>query len=165
MEFCREFVRELEEIVGPAYVHTDPVDLQCYAFDATFEEWRPDVVVRPAATEEVARILRLCNEARVPVIPRGMGSGLAGGTVPSPNGGLVLSLTRMNRILEIDEVNMTVTAEAGVITADLQAEVERRGLFFPTDPSSIKHSIIGGNIACNAGGPRCLKYGVTMDYV
>ncbi len=165
MEFCREFVQELEQIVGPAYVHTDPVDLQCYAFDATFEEWRPDVVVRPATTDEVARVLRLCNEARVPVIPRGMGSGLAGGTVPSPNGGLVLSLTRMNRIQEIDEVNMTVTVEAGVITADLQAEVERRGLFYPPDPSSIKHSTIGGNIACNAGGPRCLKYGVTKDYV
>ena len=157
-------INELRSIVGPAYLHTDPVDLQCYAFDATFEEWRPDLVVRPANTAEVARLLAVCNRERVPVIARGMGSGLAGGTVPM-GGGLVLSLTRLNRILEIDEINMTATVEAGVITADFQTVVEARGLFYPPDPSSIKHSTIGGNVACNAGGPRCLKYGVTKDYV
>jgi len=89
---------------------------------------------------------------------------LAGGSIPS-RGGIVLSLTRMNRILEIDEENMTATVEAGVVTADLQTEVEKLGLFYPPDPSSIKQSTIGGNVACNAGGPRCLKYGVTSDYV
>jgi glycolate oxidase len=160
-----QIIRELTEVVGPAYVHTDPVDLQCYAFDATFEEWRPDIVVRPATTAEVAGVLTICNRARLPVIARGMGSGLAGGTVPAQFGGLVLSLTRMDHILEIDEQNMTATVEAGVITADLQTAVEARGLFYPPDPSSIKHSTLGGNVACNAGGPRCLKYGVTKDYV
>ncbi len=94
-----------------------------------------------------------------------MASGLAAGSIPATSGGIVVSLTRMNKILEIDTQNATVRAEAGVITAILQAEVEKTGLFYPPDPSSIKHSTIGGNIACNAGGPRCLKYGVTGDYV
>jgi glycolate oxidase len=94
-----------------------------------------------------------------------MGSGLAAGSIPMPDGGMVLCLNRMNRILEIDQENATVRAEAGVVTAILQAEVEKHGLFYPPDPSSIRHSTIGGNIACNAGGPRCLKYGVTGDYV
>jgi glycolate oxidase len=98
------------------------------------------------------------------VIPRGMASGLAAGTVPF-GGGLVLNLTRMNRILEIDEENMTATAQAGAITADLAAAVEAKGLFYPPDPASIRHSTLGGNVACNSGGPRCLKYGVTGDYV
>jgi glycolate oxidase len=93
-----------------------------------------------------------------------MGSGMAAGSVPF-HGGMVISLTRMNHILEIDTENATVRTEAGVVTADLQAAVEKMGLFYPPDPSSIKHSTIGGNIACNAGGPRCLKYGVTGDYV
>ena len=94
-----------------------------------------------------------------------MGSGLAAGSIPLTSGGIVLSLTRMNHILEIDTENATVRTEAGVVTADLQAAVEKQGLFYPPDPSSIRHSTIGGNIACNAGGPRCLKYGVTGDYV
>ena len=158
-------VNRFKEIVGPEFVHTDPVELQCYAFDATFEEWRPDIVVRPGTTEEVSRVLSICNDAGVPVITRGMGSGLAGGTIPSKEGGLVLSLTRMNRVLEIDELNFTATVEAGVITADFQTEVEKLGLCYPPDPSSIKQSTLGGNAACNAGGPRCLKYGVTSDYV
>jgi glycolate oxidase len=109
-------------------------------------------------------VVRIAAQHDVPVVPRGMSSGLAGGSIPV-RGGVVLSLTRMNRILEIDEENMTATVEAGVVTADLQAEVEKLGLFYPPDPSSIKQSTIGGNVACNAGGPRCLKYGVTGNYV
>jgi glycolate oxidase len=93
-----------------------------------------------------------------------MGSGLVAASVPF-RGGIALAMTRMNRILEIDEVNATVRVEAGIVTADLQSAVEKRALFYPPDPSSIKHSTIGGNVACNAGGPRCLKYGVTGDYV
>ena len=109
-------------------------------------------------------MMQLAYDEEIAVVPRGMGSGLAAGSIPF-SGGIALSLTRMNRILEIDEENMTATAEAGVVTADLQAAVEERGLFYPPDPSSIKHCTIAGNVACNAGGPRCLKYGVTGDYV
>ena len=157
-------IEELAAIVGEANVLTSPEDLICYSYDSTFAESRPDVVVSPATTEEVSQVMRVAYEAEIPVVPRGMGSGLAAGSIPF-SGGIALSLTRMNRILEIDEENMTATAEAGVITADLQAAVEERGLFYPPDPSSIKQSTIGGNVACNAGGPRCLKYGVTGDYV
>ncbi len=157
-------IEELAAIVGEANVLTSPEDLICYSYDSTFAESRPDVVVSPATTEEVSQVMRVAYEEEIPVVPRGMGSGLAAGSIPF-SGGIALSLTRMNRILEIDEENMTATAEAGVITADLQAAVEERGLFYPPDPSSIKQSTIGGNVACNAGGPRCLKYGVTGDYV
>ena len=122
------------------------------------------MVVLPRTTEQVSQVVKLAAEERIPVVTRGMGSGLAAASVPF-RGGIVLSLTRMNRILEIDQLNATAHVEAGVVTADLQTAVEKAGLFYPPDPSSIRHSTIGGNIACNAGGPRCLKYGVTGDYV
>ena len=157
-------IHELEAIVGKKYVLTSQEDLLCYSFDGTFAEFMPDLVVEPASTAEVSAVLELANRHEIPVIARGMGSGLAAGTVPF-GGGMVLPLTRMNKILEIDPDNMTATVEAGVITIDLQNKVEKLGFFYPPDPSSIKHSSIGGNIACNAGGPRCLKYGVTGDYV
>jgi len=152
------------ETLGPGKVLSSPVDLIAYSFDGTFEQHLPDVVVLPETNEEVAAVVRIAAQHDVPIVPRGMSSGLAGGSIPI-RGGIVLSLTRMNHILEIDEENMTATVEAGVVTADLQAEVEKLGLFYPPDPSSIKQSTIGGNVACNAGGPRCLKYGVTGDYV
>jgi glycolate oxidase len=157
-------IKQLKAIVGKKYVLSSQEDLLCYSFDGTFAEFMPDLVVEPDSTEEVSAIMRLANEHEIPLIARGMASGLAAGTVPF-GGGIVLPLTRMNRILEIDRENMTATVEAGVITIDLQNEVEKYGLFYPPDPSSIKHSTIGGNIACNAGGPRCLKYGVTGNYV
>jgi len=160
----KPIIKKLESIVGRRHVLTSLEDLICYSYDSTFAESRPDVVVSPATTEEVSRVMQLAYEEEIAVVPRGMGSGLAAASIPF-SGGIVLNLTRMNRILEIDEENMTATAEAGVITADLQAAVEERGLFYPPDPSSIKQSTIGGNVACNAGGPRCLKYGVTGDYV
>ncbi|MBN1314273.1 MAG: FAD-binding protein [Anaerolineales bacterium] len=156
--------KQLEEIVGKKYVLESQEDLLCYSFDGTFAEFMPDLVVEPKSTQEVSDIMKLVNENRIPVIARGMGSGLAAGTIPF-GGGIVLPLNRMNRILEIDPENMVATVEAGVITLDLQNEVEKQNLFYPPDPSSNKHSTIGGNIACNAGGPRCLKYGVTGDYV
>jgi glycolate oxidase len=160
----KHIVKKLESIVGKRHVLTSPEDLICYSYDSTFAESRPDVVVSPATTEEVSQVMQLAFEEEIVVVPRGMGSGLAAASVPF-SGGIALSLTRMNRILEIDEENMTATAEAGVITADFQAAVEELGLFYPPDPSSIKQSTLGGNVACNAGGPRCLKYGVTGDYV
>jgi len=155
---------ELTEIVGPEHVRTSPEDLVCYSFDGTFAEHLPDGVVSPGSTEQVAAILALAHRNQVPIIPRGMASGLAAGAVPF-GGGLVLNLTRMNALVEIDHENMTATAQAGMITANLAAAVEAEGLFYPPDPASIRQSTLGGNVACNAGGPRCLKYGVTGDYV
>jgi glycolate oxidase len=128
------------------------------------EQIQPDVVVLPANTGEVSELLKVAYREGIPVVPRGMGSGLAAGSIPF-SGGIALSLTRLNRILEIDYDNMMATAQAGVITADLAAAVETEGFFYPPDPASIKQSTIGGNVAANAGGPRCLKYGVTGDYV
>ncbi len=160
----KTLIAELEQITGRDGVLHTPEDLAVYSYDGTFEEHRPDVVVLPRSTEQVSQIVKLAARERIPVVTRGMGSGLTAASVPF-RGGITLSMTRMNRILEIDEVNATVHAEAGIVTADLQAAVEKLGLFYPPDPSSIKHSTIGGNIACNAGGPRCLKYGVTGDYV
>ncbi len=160
----KRIIKELIEIVGEKYTLVSPEDLICYSYDGTFEEHEPDAVVLPKSTEEVSAVLKVAHREGIPVVPRGMASGLAAASVPF-SGGIALSLTRMNQILEIDEVNMTATVQAGVITADLQAAVEERGLFYPPDPSSIKQSTIGGNVACDAGGPRCLKYGVTRDYV
>ena len=158
-------IDNLVKTVGKEGVLYSPEDLAVYSYDGTFAEGRPEIIVLPETTEQVSQVVRLAAEAQVPIVPRGMGSGLAAGSIPIPGGGIVLCLTRMNHILEIDIQNATVSVEAGVITADLQKEVEKQGLFYPPDPSSIRHSTIGGNIACNAGGPRCLKYGVTGDYV
>jgi len=159
-----QVIERLEEAIGADKVLFSPIDLVAYSFDGTFEQHLPDVIVLPETNEEVAAVVRIASQYDTPVVPRGMSSGLAGGSIPT-RGGIVLSLTRMNRILEIDEENMTATVEAGVVTANLQAEVGKLGLFYPPDPASIKQSTIGGNVACNAGGPRCLKYGVTGDYV
>ena len=157
-------IEKLEQAVGKAYVLRTPEDLAVYGYDGTFAEGKPDVVVLPGSTEEVSKVVKIAAETHTPVIARGMGSGLAAATVPF-TGGIVLCINRMNKIHEIDTENATVLVDAGVVTADLQAAVEKLDLFYPPDPSSIRHSTIGGNIACNAGGPRCLKYGVTGDYV
>jgi glycolate oxidase len=160
----REIVAELERITGTDGVLHTPEDLAVYGYDGTFSEHRPDVVVLPRTTEHVSQVAMLAARERIPLVTRGMGSGLAAASVPF-RGGIALAMTRMNRLIEIDRVNATAHVEAGIVTADLQTAVEKVGLFYPPDPSSIRHSTIGGNIACNAGGPRCLKYGVTGDYV
>jgi glycolate dehydrogenase FAD-linked subunit len=160
----KSILTQLQKIVGKDGVLSTPEDLAVYSYDGTFAEHRPDVVVLPRSTEQVSKVVMLAAQEHIPLVTRGMGSGMAAASVPF-DGGITLPMTRMNRILEIDEVNATVHVESGIVTADLQAAVEKRGLFYPPDPSSIKHSTIGGNIACNAGGPRCLKYGVTGDYV
>ncbi len=160
----KNIIAQLKKTTGKDGVLTTPEDLAVYGYDGTFEDHRPDIVVLPRTTEQVSQIVMLAARERIPVVTRGMGSGLAAASVPF-QGGIALTMTRMNRILEIDEVNATAHVEAGVVTADLQTAVEKLGLFYPPDPSSIRHSTIGGNIACNAGGPRCLKYGVTGDYM
>lgn len=159
------FAERLRAIVGADYVLTRPAELATYRRDASIAEaaGQPLAVALPASTAEVSAVLRLAAAAGVPVVTRGAGSGLAGGSTPTP-GALVLALTRMER-LRLNAAQMTAHAEAGVVTADLQRAAEAHGLFYPPDPSSQGVSTIGGNIACNAGGPRCLKYGVTADYV
>jgi len=158
-------IENLAKIVGKKGVLTTPEDLAVYSYDGTFVEGAPMAIVLPETTEQTSEIVKLAAGARVPLVARGMGSGLAAGSIPTSKDEIVVCFTRMNRIMEIDEKNATVQAQAGVVTAELQAEVEKLGLFYPPDPSSIRHSTIGGNIACNAGGPRCLKYGVTGNYV
>ncbi|MDR3575941.1 MAG: FAD-linked oxidase C-terminal domain-containing protein [Anaerolineaceae bacterium] len=160
----QNIIEQLAQIVGKNGILQTPEDLAVYSYDGTFEEHRPDVVVLPQTTLQVSQVVALAGRLHIPVVTRGMGSGLAAASVPF-NGGITLSMTRMNHLLEIDRQNAIAHVEAGMVTADLQAAVEKHGLFYPPDPSSIRHSTIGGNIACNAGGPRCLKYGVTGDYV
>ena len=159
-----KLIQRIKDIVGSDGVLTEPEDLAAYSYDGTFEEHNPDLVVLPRTTQQVSRLIMLASDENIPVVPRGMASGLAAASVPF-SGGIALSMTRMNQILEIDKLNSVARVEAGIVTADLQSAVEKQGLFYPPDPSSIRHSTIGGNIACNAGGPRCLKYGVTGDYV
>jgi glycolate oxidase len=139
-------------------------DLIAYGFDGTFYERTPSVVVLPATTAEVCAVHRIASARRIALTPRAMGSGLSGGSVPLA-GSIVLGVARMDRILTIDPVDGVAVVQPGVITGRLQTEVERLGLFYPPDPSSLKQSAIGGNVAENAGGARALKYGVTGDYV
>jgi glycolate oxidase len=155
---------ELAGIVGSANVLLSDVDLLAYGFDGTWYDSTPRCVVLPGNVAEISEIHRFATRERLALTPRAMGSGLSGGSVPL-EGSIVLSTMRLNRILEIDEVNSVAVVQPGVITADLQRAVEARGLFYPPDPSSLKQSAIGGNVAENAGGARCLKYGVTADYV
>lgn len=156
----------ISDLIGKEKVKSSTGWRLSYAYDGTPTGYKgvPDVVVFPETSEDVSKVLSFANEEGVPVYPRGAGSGLTGGAAPL-EGGIVISTEKMNRIIEIDEDNLAVLTEPGVITYDLQKEVEKRGLFYPPDPSSYKYSTIGGNIAENAGGPRCVKYGVTKDYV
>ncbi len=159
-----QLLQQLADIVGAANVSASAVDRITHSFDATQRQCLPDVVVHPGNAEEISRIVRLANAQRIPLLPRGAGSGFTGGSLPV-HGGIVLVLTRMNRILEIDVDNLIAVVEPGVVTGRLQKEVERLGLFYPPDPASKDFSTLGGNIAECAGGPRCVKYGVTRDYV
>lgn len=157
-------LKELGAIVGPANLSTSPEELIVYSYDATQRESLPWAIVRPASSTEVSGILKLANRERFPVVPRGAGTGMSGGSVPI-RGGVVLSLERMHRILEIDNRDFIAVVEPGVITADLQREAEARGLFYPPDPASHKFCTLGGNVAECAGGLRAVKYGVTKDYI
>ena len=135
-----------------------------YGYDGTWLERRPDVAVSVVSADEVAGVLRWASQHQIPVVPRGAGSGLAGGSVPI-SGGIVLNTTLMTRIKSIDRRTMRAVVQPGVVNADLQAAVEREGLFYPPDPASLRQSTIGGNVATGASGPRCLKYGGTREYV
>ena len=159
-----DHIQALREIAGAEHVATSRTALLTHSFDATQRQFMPEVVVHPATTGEVAAIVRLAARHGLPLLPRGAGSGFTGGTLPL-RGGIVVVLTRMNRILEIDTDNLVAVVEPGVVTARLQEAVEKAGLFYPPDPASKEFSTLGGNVAECAGGPRCVKYGVTRDYV
>ncbi|MEM7386086.1 MAG: FAD-linked oxidase C-terminal domain-containing protein [Verrucomicrobiota bacterium] len=157
--------QELEEIVGNDQILTESIDVLPYGFDGTASlKGRAACVVFPGNSKEVSRILKLSHREGFPVVARGSGTGLSGGSVPSA-GSLVLCLNRLNRILETDPPNLTMLVETGVITAAVDEEAQKVGLFYPPDPGSMKISTIGGNVAENSGGLRGLKYGVTRDYV
>ncbi|WP_134698484.1 FAD-binding oxidoreductase [Ammoniphilus sp. YIM 78166] len=152
-------------IVGSKYYLDSPNELYAYSYDATpIYQSMPDAVIMPETTQEVSDILKLANEHLIPVVPRGSGTNLAGGTIPV-EGGIVLNMNRFNKIYEIDQRNLTATIGTGVVTADLHKAVEAVGLFYPPDPGSMRISTVGGNMAQCAGGMRGLKYGVTKDYI
>lgn len=160
-----EHLDAFRTIVGETHVIVDEETLGNYAHDETEDlHFLPDVVIRPSSAEEISAILKICNQHKIPVTPRGAGTGLSGGALPHL-GGVLLSVERLNRILDIDERNLQVTTEPGVITEVLQDAVKAKGLFYPPDPSSRGSCMIGGNIAENSGGPKAVKYGVVKDYV
>jgi glycolate oxidase len=155
---------ELASLLGADIASRDPAKLEENSRDKWFASHLPDVVVEPTGTEQISRLLRFATQWQIPVTARGAGYGYVGGCVPAM-GGIALSLARMNRIKEIAVGDGVAVVEPGVVTGDLQREVRNYRLFYPPDPASLKNSSIGGNIATNAGGPRCLKYGVTRHYI
>src|SRR3954467_9296599 len=157
-------VRDLREVLPGERVHATVEDLAVFGYDGTWALGRPDAVVSPLTADEVAAVVKVAGRHGVAVVPRGGGTGLAGGSVPV-EGGVVVNTIKMNRILELDGPNMVAVVQPGVVNANLQAEVEKLGLFYPPDPQSLRQCTIGGNVATTAGGPRCLKYGTTKDYV
>ena len=158
-------VESLREIVGDENVYSDKAHLRAYSYDATRTYYEPDAVVFPRDEEDVSRILTYCNHHKIPIVPRGAGSGFTGGALPA-NGGIVLGFEKhMNKILEIDRENMLAIVQPGVVNKDLQRHVEAMGLFYPPDPASEEYSTLGGNVSENAGGMRAAKYGLTKDYV
>ncbi len=159
-----QIINELNSIVGKDNVFTSKADRICYSYDATQKSFLPDVVVHPGSTDEISRVMKLANRELIPVFPRGAGSGFTGGSLPT-RGGIVMCTERMDRILLIDEENLVATVEPGVVTEQFQKSVEKLGLFYPPDPASLKFSTLGGNVAECAGGPRCIKYGVTKDFI
>ncbi len=165
MNLNPEILSELEKIVGPSYLFTDEATRRTYGQDETEDlNFPPQVVVKPANTEEVTQILKISNTYKIPTVPIGARTGLSGGAL-SIFGGIGISMERFNKIIEIDEQNLQVTTEPGVITQVLREAVAEKGLLYPVDPSSMGSCWIGGNIAENSGGARALKYGVTKDYV
>ena len=160
-----DFLDQFKAIAGAQYVLADDESLQQYGHDETESlVFLPDVVIRPRTAEEISAIMKICNQHRIPVTPRGAGTGLSGGALPHL-GGVLLSTDRMNTIIDIDERNLQVTTEPGVITEILMNAVKEKGLFYPPDPASRGSCFIGGNISENSGGPKAVKYGVVRDYV
>lgn len=159
-----ECVRELARALGRERVISTPEELIAYEYDGTIERGKPQAVVFPESTEQVAAAVRVAHRFGVPVIPRGAGTGLSGGAIATI-GGVIVALTRMKRILEVDSVNRIAVVEPGVVNLDLSRAVAKHGLYYAPDPSSQRACTIGGNVAENAGGPHCLAYGATTNHV
>jgi glycolate oxidase len=160
-----EIISQFEAVVGEGYVILEAGARHDYSHDKTEDySFMPDVVLKPGTTQEVSAILKICNQHRLPVTPRGAGTGLSGGALPVKKG-VVVSMERFNQILHIDELNLQATVEPGVITEVFQNAVKDKGLFYPPDPASGGSCFLGGNLANNSGGPKAVKYGVTRDYV
>ena len=160
----RHIINEMKLIVGKEYICTAQEDLICYSYDGTGQQFMPAAVVFPNSSKEISAIMKLASSHAFPVVPRGAATGMSGGSLPI-NGGLVLAMTRLNRILEIDEANHIAVVEPGVINGQFREVLEEKGLFYPPDPASLKFCTMGGNVAECAGGPSAVKYGVTRDYV
>jgi len=164
MSLSASIKKRLAEIVGRENCLLSKEDRVCYAYDTTPDSYIPDAVLFPKTARDVVEILQIANKDGFCVTPRGAGTGMTGGSVPV-KGGVVLAMTRFDRILEIDTENLVAVLQPGVITARFQKAVEKKGLFYPPDPSSSSISTMGGNAATCAGGPRAVKYGVTRDYI
>jgi len=160
----KKVIKELNKKIGKKSVKTSEEFRVSYSYDATGKRVLPSIVVFPENVEDVKNCLEIAFKYKIPVVPRGAGVGYSGGSVPV-EGSISIVFTKMNKIISIDTENMTAEVEPGVITYDLQTACEKKGLFYPPDPASLKTSTIGGNISENAGGPRCFKYGVTSNYV
>ncbi|MFZ5642806.1 MAG: FAD-binding oxidoreductase [Bacillota bacterium] len=162
-----EIVGKLKNIVGPSNIITDPEKMEAYAGDEVPEkEWKhlPEIVVKPENSHQISEVIKLANREMIPVTPRGAGTGLAAGAVPML-GGIVLSLERMNKIIEIDRINLFMVAEPGVTTGDIQRTARDNGYLYAGDPCSADSSFIGGNVATNAGGNKAIKYGCTSRHI
>ena len=163
----KEIIKELEQQIGKENVLSSKEDLYCYSYDATALDgtvYMPDLVVLPETIENVQAVMKMANKHSIPVLPRGAATNLSGGCVPVA-GGIIIHMSKMDKILHIDKENLTCTIQVGLVTEKLQKEVEKLGLFFPPDPASLRVSTLGGNIAESSSGPRCLKYGGIKDYV
>ena len=159
-----DFLTALRSFFPPDRLYTDPVDCYAYAYDNSRRFCPPQAVVFALTAEEVQAVVRLCNQHRVPLTPRGRGTGTAGGSLPE-QGGVALSLERMNRILKVDPANRMIVSEPGVLNQEIQDAAQQHGFFWPPDPSSATYCTIGGNLATCAAGPHAVKYGVTRDHV
>lgn len=160
----KEVKKSLIKAIGKSKVFDEKEYLITYSYDATRVEYLPDLIVFPENERDIERILKIAYKYKIPVTPRGAGVGYSGGALPY-NSGIVIVFTKMNKILNIDTKNFIAEVEPGVVTYELQNECEKKGLFYPPDPASLKTSTIGGNVSENSGGPRCFKYGVTLNYV
>jgi len=160
-----QFISELKKVLSEQLIILDKEAVKPYASDETERlVYIPEVVVKPETTEQISSILKLCNEFKIPVTPRAAGTGLSGGALPI-HGGVLLSMEKFNKIIEIDERNLQATIEPGVINQVFQETVAAKGLFYPPDPASKGSCMLGGNVAESSGGPKCVKYGTTKDYI
>ncbi|MEW5719239.1 MAG: FAD-binding protein, partial [Chloroflexota bacterium] len=156
--------QSLKQILDQQQVVTDPIELITYEMDSSLERGAPDAVVFPRSTTEVSRVVRWAHENHIPIVARGAGTGRSGGAVPE-RGGIILEFARMNRVIDLDAAGCSVVVEPGLVNLTLDTLVKAAGLYYPPDPSSGRVATMGGNVAENAGGPHCFKYGVTTKYI